>query len=142
VRLIFFGTPEFAVPTLVRLAGEHDSYAVRAAAVATVPYAAGAETLAGAVAERLDDDEPVVRVAAATVLGRLRAADAIAALGRGLRSAEPRLAVASAHALAALGTPGLRRLEAAVLHGDGVAPLAAAEALGRAFLGRTQNGIG
>jgi HEAT repeat protein len=111
--------------------------AVRAAAVATVPYAVGGSTLAEPVLACLDDADPRVRVAAAIVLGRLRVAAALPALGRTLRSEDARLAVASAHALAALGRDGRRRLEAMVLHGDGVAPLAAAEALGQAFIGRT-----
>jgi HEAT repeat protein len=111
--------------------------AVRAAAVATVPYAMGGGTLADAVLACLDDDDPRVRVAAASVLGRLRVTAALPALGRALRSDDARLAVASAHALAALGRDGRQRLEAVVLHGDGVAPLAAAEALGQAFIGRT-----
>jgi len=115
---------------------------VRAAAVATVPYAVGGSTLGESVLACLDDADPRVRVAAATVLGRLRVTAALPALARALRSEDALLAVASAHAMAALGRDGRRRLEAVVLHGDGVAPLAAAEALGQAFIGRTPETMG
>ena len=115
---------------------------VRAAAVATVPYAVGGSTLGESVLACLDDTDPRVRVAAATVLGRLRVTAALPALGRALRSEDAPLAVASAHAMAALGRDGRRRLEAVVLHGNGVAPLAAAEALGQAFIGLTPETAG
>jgi HEAT repeat protein len=112
--------------------------AVRAAAVRTVPYATGARALADVLMDRLGDDDLTVRVAATGVLGQLRVHAALGRIGRGLRSDDPQLAVASADALALLGREGRQRLDAMLLHGEGLGPLAAAEALGRALVGRAQ----
>jgi hypothetical protein len=119
------------IPNLHQLA-RHDDAAVRAAALRVVPYDLRRRTFADTLLHALEDDDDGVRIAAIGALGELGSRDAVPGLARCLRATTPSVVVASAHALAALGPAGRRRLEAMLLHGNGDAPAAALEALGRA----------
>jgi HEAT repeat protein len=117
------------IPNLHQLT-RHEDAAVRAAALRVVPYDLRRRTFEDTLLGALSDADDGVRIAAIAVLGEFGSHEAIPGVARCLRAANPLVVVASAHALAALGPVGRRRLEAALLHGAGEAPAAALEALG------------
>jgi hypothetical protein len=118
------------IPNLHQLT-RHEDAAVRAAALRVVPYDLRRRTFEDTLLGALSDADDGVRIAAIAVLGEFGSHEAIPGVARCLRAANPLVVVASAHALAALGPVGRRRLEAALLHGAGEAPAAALEALGQ-----------
>jgi HEAT repeat protein len=119
------------IPNLHQLA-RHQDAAVRAAALRVIPYDLRRRSFEDTLLGALEDGDDGVRIAAIGALGDLGNEDAVPGLARCLRAASASVVVASAHALAALGPAGRRRLDATLLHGDGDAPAAALEALGRA----------
>jgi HEAT repeat protein len=103
-----------------------------AAALRVIPYDLRRRSFEDTLLGALDDEDDGVRIAAIGALGDLGSEDSVPGLARCLRAANASVVVASAHALAALGPAGRQRLDATLLHGDGDAPAAALEALGRA----------
>lgn len=114
----------------------HRAADVRAQAFRVLPYLADAEQAGAEVSAALQSGVEPVAAAAAYAAARLKLDCAIPALIACLDEGEAGLALAAAHALAALGPRGLQALEQAVLRGAQPAAPAALEALERARIGR------
>jgi len=109
---------------------------VRARALRALPFVAGAGDLAGDIVDRLSDDEPRVRGAAAFAAGRLAVESADARLANCLRDPHSEVALAAGFALAELGQIGIGTLEREIVSPCRPAAVAALEALERVKIGR------
>lgn len=123
------------LPVLHELLGYRDAK-VRAAALRALPYEVEAPTAMPAVVQRLADDDPEVRAAAAFAAGRLQFEASLVALERGLSDPDSAAARSCAYAMALFGARGLDGLERQVVTMGGQAAAAAMEALEYARTGR------
>lgn len=114
----------------------HSNAAVRAAALQLLPQAGITPECEHQVWRALEDEDPEVRAAAATVCGRMKLVSALLLLKRSLHSGGAKAVVASAYALAELGPKGYALLESEVVAGDSFRAAAALEALERCKLNR------
>jgi hypothetical protein len=114
----------------------HDAATVRAAALHLVPQAGMTPECEALIWQALGDPDAEVRAAAAEVCGKLRLSSSLLLLKHALEDDAPRPVLASAYALAELGTRGCQALENAVLSGSPLQAGAALEALERIKLNR------
>lgn len=108
---------------------------IAAAAVRMIPYAGDPERQEDRLKAALRHPAPAVRTAAASLLGHLNVASALADLARGFSDPDPSVLHACASALASLGPPAWSVLESEVLQGTSRARCAM-EALEAAQTGR------
>lgn len=123
------------LPDVVRLL-HHVDREVRVRALRALPCVAGAGNLEGEIVDRLRDEEPRVRGAAAFAAGRLGVASADALLAGCLRDPYAEVALAAGFALAELGQIGVGVLEREIVSPCRPAAVAALEALERLKIGR------
>jgi HEAT repeat protein len=114
----------------------HDDATVRAAALHLVPQAGMTPDCEVLIWQALGDPDAEVRAAAAEVCGKLRLSSSLLLLKHALEDDAPRPVLASAYALAELGTRGCQALENAVLSGSPLRAGAALEALEHMKLNR------
>ena len=120
------------IVTLVR----HVDRDIRVRALRVLPFVAGSHDLQAEILERLRDEDPSVRAAAAFAAGRLMVDSADGLLADCLRDAHPEVALAAAFALAELGPIGVGVLEREIALPCRPAAVAALEALERVTIGR------
>lgn len=109
----------------------HPRAELRAQALRVLPYASADVDIAREIALALEDENTEVQIAALGVAGRLGLVAVVPALGRQLRHADRRVAVAAAYALADIGPQGWTTLESVIREGDADAAPPALEALER-----------
>lgn len=107
----------------------HPRPGVRARSIRVLPYVAAEMDVEREVMAAFEDAEPEVRLASASVAGRLGMERAVPALVEQLEDDDRQVAVAAAHALGKVGPEGWSALEVAVRDGRGVPAGAALEAL-------------
>jgi len=120
--------PLAGVPALLR----NPEGPVRAAALAIVPQLVSTRELEPQLLECLSDQVESVRAAAADAAGQLRLVSALPALEACLERGGAQATIAAAYALARMGEPGWRILEARVLSSRAADASAALEALEQA----------
>jgi hypothetical protein len=109
---------------------------VRVAALNLIPQSGLAVECEQYVWRALEDDHAGVRQAAAEVCGKTRLSSATLMLKKCLRSEDRSEALASAYALAHLGSHGCRILESEVISSGSFSAAASLEALERVKLNR------
>ena len=114
----------------------HDDATVRTAALHLVPQAGMTPESEEQIWLALEDSDSEVRAAAAQVCGKLRLSSSLLLLEHALEGEAHGPVLASAYALAELGTRGCQALENAVLSGNPLRAGAALEALEHAKLNR------
>lgn len=107
----------------------HPRAGVRARSIRALPYVAAEMDVEREVVSAFEDDAPEVRIACASVAGRLGMERAVPALLEQLEDDDRHVAVAAAHALGEVGPEGWSALEGAVRRLRGVPAGAALEAL-------------
>jgi HEAT repeat protein len=126
------------IPGLIPMLS-HSSGAVRAAALQLLPQAEITPECEQQIWRALEDGDPEVRAAAATVCGRMKLDSTLLLLKRSLHSGGTKAVVASAYALAEMGSRGHALLESEVVAGSSFPAAAALEALERVKLNRRSN---
>jgi len=114
----------------------HDDAAVRCAALHLAPQTEMTPEIEEQIWLALEDSDSEVRTAAAEVCGKLKLSSSQLLLEHALEDEAPGPVLASAYALAELGTRGCQALENAVLSGNPRRAAAALEALERVKLNR------
>ena len=114
----------------------HDDGAVRTAALHLVPQAGMTRETEEQIWLALEDTDAEVRTAAAEVCGKLRLSSSLLLLEHALEDKIPGTVLASAYALAELGSRGCQALENAVLSANSLRAAAALEALEHVKLNR------
>lgn len=114
----------------------HDDASVRTAALHLVPQAGMTPESEEQIWLALEDPDAEVRAAAAEVCGKLKLSSSLLLLEHALEDNVPGPVLASAHALAELGTRGCQALENAVLSDNPLRAAAALEALEHVKLNR------
>jgi hypothetical protein len=114
----------------------HDDASVRTAALHLVPQAGMTPESEEQIWLALEDPDAEVRAAAAEICGKLKLSSSLLLLEHALEDDVPGPVLASAHALAELGTRGCQALENAVLSDNPLRAAAALEALEHVKLNR------
>lgn len=117
--------PARGVGTLLR----HPRPEVRARAIRVLPYVTSEVDEERETLSALADENDDVRIAAATVAGRLALSAAVLPLARQLHSQIPDVAIAAAYALAEIGGEGVEVLETEVKGDHSISARASLEAL-------------
>lgn len=120
------------IVTLVR----HVDRDIRVRALRVLLFVAGTHDLQAEILERLRDEDPSVRAAAAFAAGRLMVESADGLLADCLRDPHPEVALGAGFALAELGPIGVGVLEREIASPCRPAAVAALEALERVKIGR------
>jgi HEAT repeat protein len=116
------------IPELPAMLMHHDA-TVRTAALRLVPQAGMTPECEALIWQSLGDPDAEARVAAAEVCGKLKLSSSLLLLKHALEDDAPEPVLASAYALAELGTRGSQALEDAVLSSNPRRAGAALEAL-------------